>query len=62
MTAANSRAVDEAQIRALIDDRAKAVRYRDINGAISSIAPDILSVSTARHGGRRWAIHLYTSS
>ena len=43
MTTANSRAVDEAQIRALMDDRAKAVRAKDVNGAISSIAPDILS-------------------
>jgi uncharacterized protein (TIGR02246 family) len=43
MPAGNSRAVNEAQIRALIDDRAKAVRARDVNGAISSIATDMLS-------------------
>jgi uncharacterized protein (TIGR02246 family) len=43
MTTANSGAVDEAQIRELIDDRVKAVRAKDANGAISSIAPDILS-------------------
>lgn len=43
MTAATGNAVEEAQIRALIDDRAKAVRAKDVNGAISSVAPDILS-------------------
>jgi len=37
------RSVDEIQIRALIDDRAKAVRAKDSNGAVSSVAPDILS-------------------
>ncbi len=43
MANANSRAVDEAQIRALIDDRAKAVRHKGVNGATSSVAPDMLS-------------------
>jgi uncharacterized protein (TIGR02246 family) len=43
MTTANSRAVHETQIRALIDDRVKAVRARDVNGAIAGIASDILS-------------------
>lgn len=43
MTAATGNAVEEAQIRALIDDRARAVRAKDVNGAISSSAPDILS-------------------
>ena len=43
MTTENSKATNEAQIRALIDDRAKAVRAKDVNGAISSIAPDVLS-------------------
>ena len=43
MTAATSEALDEAQIRALIDGRANAVRARDVKGAISSLAPDILS-------------------
>jgi hypothetical protein len=40
---ANSKTTDEAQIRALIDDRAKAVRDKNVNEAISSIAPGILS-------------------
>jgi uncharacterized protein (TIGR02246 family) len=43
MTTENSKATNEAQIRRLIDDRAKAVRAKDVNGAISSLAPDILS-------------------
>ena len=42
MTTENSK-INETQIRALIDDRAKAVRAKDINGAISHYAPDILS-------------------
>jgi ketosteroid isomerase-like protein len=54
MTSENSKATNEAQIRALIDDRAKAVRAKDVNGAISSIAPDILSfdvVNPLQHVG-----------
>jgi uncharacterized protein (TIGR02246 family) len=43
MTTANSRAEGEAQIRALMDDRVNAVRAKDVNVAMSSIAPDILS-------------------
>lgn len=43
MTTANNKAIDEAQIRALIEDRVKAVRARDINGLMSNHAPDILS-------------------
>jgi ketosteroid isomerase-like protein len=43
MTTENRKAIDEAQIRALIDDRVKAVRAKDINGVMSNIAPDILS-------------------
>jgi uncharacterized protein (TIGR02246 family) len=43
MTTQNSIAIDEAQIRALIEDRSKAVRTKDINGVISNHAPDILS-------------------
>ena len=39
----DNRNVDETQIRALIDDRAKAVRSKDSNGAISNVAPDVLS-------------------
>lgn len=32
----------EAQIRALIDDRVDAIRARDVDRALSSIAPDAL--------------------
>lgn len=40
---ANSKTPDEAQIRALIDDRAKAVRDKNVDEVISSIAADIVS-------------------
>jgi len=43
MTTENSKAGDEARIRTLIEDRVKAVRAKDINGAMSNIAPDIRS-------------------
>jgi ketosteroid isomerase-like protein len=43
MTIENSEAINEAQIRTIIDDRAKAVRTRDVNGAVSHYAPDVLS-------------------
>ena len=43
MTTANSTATEEAQIRKLMDDHAKAVRDKDIAGSISNYAPDILS-------------------
>ena len=43
MTTATGKAIEEAQIRGLIDDRVKAVRAKDVNGAISSTAPTILS-------------------
>lgn len=39
----NSDAADEVRIRTLIDDRIKAICVKDINGAVSSSAPDILS-------------------
>jgi uncharacterized protein (TIGR02246 family) len=43
MTTENFRSADEAQIRALIDDRTKAVRAKDSVGATSSIARDVLT-------------------
>ena len=43
MTREHSRTTHEAQIRALIDDRVEAVRARDADGAMSNIAPDVLS-------------------
>ena len=39
----NNRAINEAQIRAIIDERSKAVAVKDINGAVSHYAPDIVS-------------------
>jgi uncharacterized protein (TIGR02246 family) len=33
---------DEASIRALIDDQAKAIRAKDIGGSVSGYAPDVL--------------------
>ena len=36
-------ALEESQIRTLIDDRVKAVRTRDVNASMSNLAPDILS-------------------
>lgn len=43
MTAATGKALDEGEIRKLMDERVKAVRTKDVNAAISNLAPDILS-------------------
>ena len=43
MTTATGKALEEAQIRNLIDDRLKAVRNKDVNASMSSLASDILS-------------------
>ena len=37
-----SRAADEAQIRALIDDRVRAVHAKDLAGAMANHAPDVV--------------------
>ena len=42
MSTENSKATDEAQIRKLIENWAKAVRAKDINGLTSNYAPDVL--------------------
>ncbi len=42
MTTENGNATDEAQLRALIDDRVEAVRGKDINLLMSHHAPDVL--------------------
>jgi ketosteroid isomerase-like protein len=42
MTTENSEATGEAQLRALIDDRVKAVRAKDIDGLMSRHAPGVL--------------------
>ena len=55
MTTAKSKASDEAQIRTLIEARVKAVRDKDIDGALSSITPDMLSfdvVNPLQYRGR----------
>lgn len=43
MATESNKASDEAQIRKLMDDQAKAVRAKDIGGSMSNYAPDILS-------------------
>jgi ketosteroid isomerase-like protein len=43
MTTANRNATDDAPIRKLMDDRGKAIRAKDSKGALSNIAPDIVS-------------------
>jgi ketosteroid isomerase-like protein len=43
MTTESGKAANETQIRALIDDRTKAVRAKDAVGATSGIASDILT-------------------
>lgn len=42
MVAEKSDTIVEVQLRALIDDRMNCVRARDVNGALASIAPDVL--------------------
>jgi uncharacterized protein (TIGR02246 family) len=42
MTSANSKAIDDAEIRTLIDHRVKAIRARDVAASTSNIAPEIL--------------------
>jgi ketosteroid isomerase-like protein len=42
MATKKSKAIDEAQIRQLIDGWAKALRAKDIEGVMSYYAPDIL--------------------
>ena len=42
MAIENSKALDETQIRALIDDRVKATRAKDVDGAMLHIASDVL--------------------
>lgn len=43
MTTENSKATDEAQLHALIDERVRAVRDKDINGLMVHHAPDVLT-------------------
>jgi ketosteroid isomerase-like protein len=39
----NIKAIDEVQIRSLIDDRVKAVRAKDVDVLVSHYAPGVLS-------------------
>ncbi len=43
MTTETGSATDEAQIRALVDDWASALRAKDINRLMASYAPDVLT-------------------
>ena len=42
MTAGDGRTTAEAEIRALIEEQAKAIRAKDVDGSVSSYAPDVL--------------------
>lgn len=42
MTAENSRTVDEARIRELIDERVGAIRAGDVDALMSAHAPDVM--------------------
>jgi len=42
MTAASRDAATEAEIRALVDDQAKAIRARDVDASLSAYAPNVL--------------------
>ena len=42
MTTENSKTTDETQIRALIENRVKAIRDKDIDGLMSNHAPDVV--------------------
>jgi hypothetical protein len=56
MTAGDGRTTAEAEIRALIEAQAKAIRTKDVDGSVSSCAPDVLLfdvVSPLRSTGRR---------
>jgi ketosteroid isomerase-like protein len=41
--AAENKAADEVQIRALIANKIEAVRARNVDGAVSNYSPDVLS-------------------
>lgn len=49
MPTGNARANDEAQIRARLEDRAKATRAKDVDGIMASYAPDTLSFDCHSH-------------
>lgn len=47
MTSETGKAADEGQIRQLIEDWAKALRARDVDGVMSCYAPDIVTFDIA---------------
>lgn len=54
MTIENSNAINEAHIRELIENNAKAIRAKDIDGATSNYAPEVLLfdlINPLRSGG-----------
>ena len=48
MTAGNGNAAAEAEIRALIEDWAKAMRAKDVDGVVSHFAADIVTATQIR--------------
>ncbi|MGH6896941.1 MAG: YybH family protein [Geminicoccaceae bacterium] len=42
MTAGNGRTTAEAELHALIDEQARAIRAKDVDGSLSNHAPDVL--------------------
>jgi ketosteroid isomerase-like protein len=42
MTAGNGRTTAEVEIRALIDEQAKAIRAKDVDRSLSGYAPDLV--------------------
>lgn len=72
MTTENSEAAEEAQIRALIAERAKAVGEKDVNALLSNHAPDVVSFDVlnplqyegsdkVRERARKWLSSYQTS-
>jgi uncharacterized protein (TIGR02246 family) len=55
MPPANSKAQNAAQVRAVIERWAKAIRAKDVEGALACFAPDVLTFDLApplQHAGR----------
>ena len=42
MTAASGKAAAETRIRTLIEDQARAIRAKDVDGSVAAYAPDVL--------------------
>ena len=48
MTAESGRTIAEAEIRALMEEQARAVRAGDVEGSVSNYAPDVLLFDVVR--------------